>query len=377
MQDTQDSMAEDNLAGLGYPVHAFIDTSTLERLGFPFGLPRLQPLMARIEAGDIQIVISQVIVSEILEHVSDHVDKAEKAYARFKRDSSITRIITDPDIKVVVNEVDWQAVKTAAIASVNSFFATPGVNVLRIGDEDAGGVFADYFARRPPFGKGKKKSEFPDSFAMKALLRHAQSEKCKIAVISEDGDWKKACIDNSELIHCPSIEQVVDYCQKAEAVHHNEIRQLLEVHRDKLQLAVIESFQDRGFYWDSDASYDSEVDETYDEEIESWPWSVIAIEEGWAEIAGDALIHFRSTAIYPDPDSGYRDPDTKELVFFGHVHATLVSRITVQVRVKVNVDSLRQSTLQMDELTVNDDRDIWFCDDEIEEIRRDSDTFDE
>jgi len=31
----------------------------------------------------------------------------------------------------------------------------------------------------------------------------------------------------------------------------------------------------------------------------------------------------------------------------------------------------------MDELTVNDDRDIWFCDDEIEEIRRDSDTFDE
>jgi len=59
------------------------------------------------------------------------------------------------------------------------------------------------------------------------------------------------------------------------------------------------------------------------------------------------------------------------------VHATLVSRITVQVQVKVNVDSLRQNILQMDELTVNDDRDIWFCDDEIEEIRRDSDTFDE
>ena len=173
------------------------------------------------------------------------------------------------------------------------------------------------------------------------------------------------------------IEQVVDYCQKAEAVHHNEIRELLEVHRDKLQLAVIESFKDRGFYWDSDAGYDSEVDETSDEEIESWPWSVIAIEEGWAEIAGDALIHFRSTAIYPDPDSCYRDPDTKELVFFGQVHATLVSRITVQVQVKVNVDSLRQNTLQMDELTVNDDRDIWFCDNEIEEIRRDSDTFDE
>lgn len=377
MQDTQDTFAENNLAGLGYPVHVFVDTSTLERLGFPFGLPRLQPLMARIEAGDIQIVISHIIVTEILEHVSNQVNKAKKAYAIFKRDSAITRIITDPDIKVVANEVDWQAVKTAASASVNSFFATPGVTVLPIGEEDAGEVFADYFARRPPFGEGKKKSEFPDSFALKALLRYAQSERCKIAVISEDGDWKKACADNSELIHCPSIEQVVDYSQKAEAVHHNEIRQLLEAHREELHSAVIESFQDRGFFWDSDAGYDSEVEETYDEEIESWPWSVIAIEEGWAEIAGDALIYFRSTAIYPDPESCYRDPDTKELVFFGQVHATLVSRITVQVRVKVHVDSLRQNTLQLDELTVNDDRDIWFCDDEIEEIRTDSDTFDE
>jgi len=194
MQETQDNMPEDNLSRLGYPVHVFIDTSTLERLGFPFGLPRLQPLMARIEAGDIQVIISQVIVSEIIEHVSGYVDKAEKAYARFKRDSSITRIITDPDITVVVSEVDWQAVKTAVLESVNSFFATPGVNVLPIGDEDAGGVFSDYFARRPPFGEGKKKSEFPDSFAMKALLRYAQSERCTIAVISEDRDWKKACI---------------------------------------------------------------------------------------------------------------------------------------------------------------------------------------
>ena len=94
---------------------------------------------------------------------------------------------------------------------------------------------------------------------------------------------------------------------------------------------------------------------------------MIAIEDGWSDIAGDARIHFRATVIYPDPDSCYRDPDTKELVFLGEVHATLVSRVTVQVRVRVNVESLRRNKLEFEELIINDGGDIWFCEDEIEE----------
>ena len=103
---------------------------------------------------------------------------------------------------------------------------------------------------------------------------------------------------------------------------------------------------------------------------------MIATEDGWADIAGDACIHFRATASYPDPDSCFRDSDTKELVFFGHVHATLVSRVTVQVRVRVNVESLRRNELKFKELIVEDDGDIWFSEDEIEEIDTDNEDYD-
>ena len=368
MKETQDRNHKDKLMELGYPVNLFIDTSTLKRLKFPFGLPRLQSLMDRLEAGDIQVALSEVVVSEIRDHVSADVDEAKKAHTRFRKDASILRIINNQDIAVLVTEKDWSAIQTAALAAVNRFFATPGVNVLPINGEDAVGVFADYFARRAPFGEGKKKSEFPDSFAMKALLRYAQSEKCKIAVVSEDGDWKKACADHAEIIHCPSLEQVVDYSQTAKAELHSEIRELLDDHSAELELAVLESFRDRGFYWDSDEGYDAEVEETYDENVETWPRSVIATEDGWADIAGDARIHFRATAIYPDPDSCFRDSDTKELVYFGNVHATLVSTITVQVRVWVNIESLRQNKLEFKEIIVEDDRDIWFSGDVIDEL---------
>ncbi len=108
-----------------------------------------------------------------------------------------------------------------------------------------------------------------------------------------------------------------------------------------------------------------------------WPWSVVATEDDWAVIAGYARIHFRATASYPNPDSCYRDPDTKELVFFGgHVHATLVSRVTVQVRVRVNVESLRQNELKFEELIVEGNADIWFSEDEIEEIDTDNEDYD-
>ena len=170
---------------------------------------------------------------------------------------------------------------------------------------------------------------------------------------------------------------MVDHSQVAKAALHSEIRGLLDTHRAELELAVVKSFRDRGFFWNSDEGYDAEVEETYDEDVEWWPMSVIAMEDGWADIAGDACIHFRATAIYPDPDSCYRDPDTKELVFFGHVHATLVSRVTVQVRVRVNVESLRRNELQFEELIVEDDGDIWFREDEIKEIHTDNEDYEE
>ena len=184
-------------------------------------------------------------------------------------------------------------------------------------------------------------------------------------------------VDHDQLIGCASLEQVVDHSQVAEALLHEEIRGLLASHRGELEAAVVASFADRGFYWDSDEGHDSEVVETYDEEVESRLWSVIAIEDGWADIAGDARIRFRATASYPDPNSCYRDSDTKELIFFGQEHATLTSTVNVPVTLRVNVELLRGNALEFEELVVNDNGDIWFSEDEIENVRADNERDDE
>jgi hypothetical protein len=54
-----------NWAALGHPVHLFIDTSVFEKLRFPFQLPLMQALVARAEAGDIRLVMPEMIVREL------------------------------------------------------------------------------------------------------------------------------------------------------------------------------------------------------------------------------------------------------------------------------------------------------------------------
>ncbi len=371
MARVQNSDTPDSLGNLGHPVHVFIDTSTLECMRFPFGLPRLQPFMDRLNAGDIRLVISEIIVREIREHVCAHVESAKTAHVRFQRDAFILWIVADETIRSLVTDVNWKTVEDEAMAAVDQFISASGVDVVPINGVDAEEVFDDYFARRAPFGKGKKKSEFPDSFAMKALLRYARDHKCKVAVVSEDSDWQASCVDHAELIYCSSIDQIVDYSQVAEAKLHEEVRQLVQPHAKEFEDAILECFQDRGFFWDSDEGHDSDVEDIYDLEMTSWRWSVTGVGGNWSGLAGKGCVHFGARVSYPDPDSCYRDPDTKELVFLGQCHVTLTATVEVEARVRVDVGALRLGELEFDELTVNEDRDIWFTEDEIEETHHD------
>jgi PIN domain len=52
-----------------------------------------------------------------------------------------------------------------------------------------------YHRGRGPFGP-KKQKEFPDAIALAAILNFSKREKCSIAVVSQDSDFKRALGDN-------------------------------------------------------------------------------------------------------------------------------------------------------------------------------------
>lgn len=54
---------------------------------------------------------------------------------------------------------------------------------------DVAAVLDDYFEQKPPFGEGKKKSEFPDAFTAQLLINWRAGRSRKVIVVSGDRDW--------------------------------------------------------------------------------------------------------------------------------------------------------------------------------------------
>ena len=79
-----------------------------------------------------------------------------------------------------------------------------------------------YFERRPPFGEGKKKSEFPDAFVLEALKSKAGRNSESVYAISEDPDFVAACKEHPHLEQLPSIGHFLDLWN----VHTDSVKQV-------------------------------------------------------------------------------------------------------------------------------------------------------
>ena len=366
MTESKTTIAEVPWLTLGRPIHLFIDTSVFRAMKYHFGGSRIEALVSRLLEDDIVLLMPEITKKEIEKHIAEATEEAKQSYASFKNKSAILSRLAPECLAPLLQDIDWVEAQKTAIAALEEFLTTSGVIMLPISGEDAALVFEDFFSRKPPFGDGKKKSEFPDAFALRALLRYAQEEDCHVAILAEDGDWKAACKEHSTLILCPDLPSVIEHSQAAKATLER-VRHLLEKHTKELESAVLKEFVNRGFNWDSEYSYDSEVTEVYDEAITSWPWSVVDVEDHWAQIEGDAQIAFRASVTYPDPDLCYRDSDTKDMVYLGNQHATLFTTLPVPVRVTVDVRALEAGQLILDAVEVDTNGDVWFTEDQIED----------
>lgn len=350
---------------LGYPIHLFIDTSIFDELNYQFGSPAFGLLLDRIEAGDVRLLLPEITNREVVIRMKKLAHDAREGIGRAKKLAHMLDDSIDP-----LNAIfDWQAVQGRIDKHWADFLGKAKAVVLQQHPDDSDPVMKDFFASKPPFGGGNKKNEFPDAFAIATLRRYAQQNKCKVAVISRDGDFKNACSTDPALVHVPNLPALLEYANSTDLFEPDVIRSLLEKQRLAIEKAIVDSFADRGFYWETDEGHDTEVVETYGEEMEDWNISVIDVQNGWAEVAGEATITFKATATYPDPNTMHRDPDTKDWLYFGDVTATLAATEKVPVTFLVNVKALQQGKLDYDDLVVNNGSDVWFSEDEIEELK--------
>ncbi|WP_374108869.1 PIN domain-containing protein [Burkholderia pseudomallei] len=70
--------------------------------------------------------------------------------------------------------------------------------------------------RSPPFREGKKRKEFPDAFAISMVDTYADKNRCFVAVVSDDQDFKLACERFPNLLYFKSLPRLTERLLPAE-----------------------------------------------------------------------------------------------------------------------------------------------------------------
>lgn len=345
----------------------FLDASVFIANALDFEGPLFKAVVARAEAADIELVIPEVTRREVCANIAESVREAEQGLAKFRKSARVLRPLSGHPLAPAFADLDWDLLRRQIEERFSRFLEAAHARVLAVAAADGSDVLDDYFDRRAPFGRGKKKCEFPDAFAVRALLRHAAETKRRVTVVSTDPDWKAACDQHDRLEYADSLDELLEHTLGPRPLGPDALRSLLERHRAALEAQVLQSFRDRGFFWDSDEAVDAEVVETFDEEIVSWDWAVIDQDEHYAEVAGDAEISFGVHVTYPDPDMCAWDSEDKEMIVLAYETARLSASATVPVTFRVDLDELREGELNVEDLTVNDNADVWIDNSEVEE----------
>jgi hypothetical protein len=190
--------------------NVFIDTQYFVKSGLYFDNPALKSFRELCEFGELFHVTTSVVMREVENHINLSVSEALNAMQTFKRKARILSSLNDRHIKSLFSEMLEEDVYMKANDVFLKFIEGFQTKCIDASHVDTEAILSLYFDRKPPFGDGKKKSEFPDAFLLFSLKSYLSQKDEKIYVVSEDPDMKSFCDGDSQLKSISSLAKVLD-----------------------------------------------------------------------------------------------------------------------------------------------------------------------
>jgi hypothetical protein len=217
-------------------------------------------------------------------------------------------------------------------------------------------VFDLYFGRKPPFGKDKKKHEFPDAFAMAAIGDWCEVNKESIYVISADDDMKAVCDEASDvLLYIESLPKFLEAVIQEETNVESARIRFAKVWQE-IEERVREEFVALPMYLEDQ---DGEVHtvEVHDVSLESV--SVISLSQDHADFSLVTEVHIRADIEYADPESVFHDSDTRDYIFLETFERTIDRTLNVPVVVSIDFDPTDIDSNEVTRVSINSDDPVW------------------
>ncbi|WP_027684191.1 PIN domain-containing protein [Rhizobium leguminosarum] len=193
-----------------------IDTSIFDEKKYQFQAAPLNSLTG-LKVKNFPFILSATVAKEAQRHLEKMTEDAHRD-AKKSIGQALFAFETDkPTRDELLDQISGgRSAAEAANERFGGFLKQTACEVLEDANlVDTASLFDAYFTGKPPFGAGKKKSEFPDALALKALENTTAARDIAIIVVSKDGDWKSFCETSDRLFLVPDIETALDLINDA------------------------------------------------------------------------------------------------------------------------------------------------------------------
>jgi hypothetical protein len=202
----------------------FLDTEIFVQQNFQYDIGLLSAFRHKVKSGQIHFITTEITLQEIDRRLTVSLSEAEAALDSFRKKARILRNIYSPPINRVFKKLSRKKLLKELRKQFNEYIEVLQPNILKTDSVKPSVVFQRYFKSTPPFHQTKKKSEFPDAFAIAALINYCLTNNSKITIISGDPDWRYAIKEYDHLfeyedrldIYLHNIQKETPYFDKAQ-----------------------------------------------------------------------------------------------------------------------------------------------------------------
>jgi hypothetical protein len=192
--------------------HAFLDTQVFRKLRHNPANRALKLLADQVEAHRLVMHTTDITLQEISRQIAEDVEQSRVALSKARKDLDRWRhTVPDiaptpdlgPDIAASLFAAFCKASRDKWRAEGHRATAHPATD-----------VFADYFARRPPFDTAGSK-EFPDAFALKALEAWCAANGETMYVVTKDAAVLRYAAASKLLHPLETIEELLGAAERS------------------------------------------------------------------------------------------------------------------------------------------------------------------
>ena len=328
----------------------FIDTSIFIGSNYAFSSGSFASLVSLCQTGKVDVVLTDITVREIRTNIAGSLDAAEKAFVRAGAKLRVLRNLTTRRYSGLFEEFNRQECEVDMNKQFDDFLEYTAAEVLEGTGALAKPIFEDYFAKRPPFGAEKKKSEFPDAFAILALSDWASRKNRTLHIVSADGDFASACAPSGPLVYVPTLPEFIELVLADEGVLVSIVHERLKRHENQIRRRIEHEVEGLGIIL-SDADGEAYLDEIVDTEFRDL--SIIGVDKDHAVVEGELKILLKIEVDYNDPDSWYKDDEDKSVHYWNRIQETVEREVDLPASFRLRLSIEEPEVYDISDVTIN------------------------